>query len=195
MESGSSVTSWIGRFKAGDHEAAQELWQRYFQRLVGLARAKLRGAPRLAPDAEDIALSAFKSFWRRAQKPEGFPQLQDRNNLWALLVVITARKAYDQMRRSRLPKHRQAVLFSELADRDVEEVLGKQPTRKFVDQVTHECRRLLDLLEDETLRSVALWKLQGFTNVEIAAKLGCVRHTVERKLKRIRELWDEEYQS
>jgi DNA-directed RNA polymerase specialized sigma24 family protein len=55
-----------------------------------------------------------------------------------------------------------------------------------------QCRRLLDLLGDEKLRLVALAKMQGETNAEIAARLGCVEHTVERKLKRIRSLWTQE---
>lgn len=44
-------------------------------------------------------------------------------------------------------------------------------------------------LEDTTLRSVATWKLEGYTDAEIAARLGCVTRTVERKLARIRSIW------
>ncbi len=55
-----------------------------------------------------------------------------------------------------------------------------------------ECRRLLDCLEDETLHAVAVWKMEGQTNAAIAERLGCVESTVERKLKRIRELWARE---
>ena len=63
-----SVTQWIDRLKAGDPDAAQELWERYFRRLVGLARKKLRAAPRRAADEEDVALSAFDSFCRGAEQ-------------------------------------------------------------------------------------------------------------------------------
>src|SRR5262249_37281756 len=62
MASEGSVSHWIGQLKAGDHAAAQELWNNYFHRLVGLARKKLEGAPRRAADEEDVALSAFTSF-------------------------------------------------------------------------------------------------------------------------------------
>jgi DNA-directed RNA polymerase specialized sigma24 family protein len=58
--------------------------------------------------------------------------------------------------------------------------------------VADECRRLLDRLGDESLRSVAVWKMEGQTNAAIAARLGCVASTVERKLNRIRELWARE---
>src|SRR5438067_2490766 len=59
LASEGSVTLWIGRLRAGDPDAAGPLWERYFQRLVGLARARLRGAPRRVSDEEDVALSAF----------------------------------------------------------------------------------------------------------------------------------------
>src|SRR5919198_391675 len=87
-----SVTRWLGPLLAGDPAAAQQLWERYFRRLVGLARTKLRGAPRRAADEEDVALSAFDSFCRHAERGR-FPQLDDRHDLWRLLVTITARKA------------------------------------------------------------------------------------------------------
>src|SRR5262249_7150341 len=76
MSSAGSVSEWIGRLKAGDADAAQQLWERYFRRLVGLARAKLRSAPRRAADEEDVALSAFDSFCQAAAQGR-FPQLRD----------------------------------------------------------------------------------------------------------------------
>src|SRR5438874_10540817 len=98
-----SVTRWLHELVAGDQAAAQELWNRYFQRLVGLARAKLRGAPRRAADEEDVALSAFDSFCRGVGRG-AFPRLADSNDLWQLLLVITERKAYDLLARERAQK-------------------------------------------------------------------------------------------
>src|SRR2546423_1031621 len=89
-----SITHCIQLLKAGDRSAAQQLWERYFHRLVGLARSKLRGTARRAADEEDVALSAFDSFYRRAELKK-FPRLDDRDDLWQLLVVITLRKAID----------------------------------------------------------------------------------------------------
>ena len=48
------------------------------------------------------------------------------------------------------------------------------------------------LLGDDTLRKVAVWKMEGYTNEEIAGHLGCVPRTVERRLREIRQIWCEE---
>src|SRR4051794_27387401 len=92
MESDGSVTYLIGRLKDGDRAAAQRLWESYFGRLVGLARGRLRKASRRVSDEEDVALSAFESFYRRAEQGR-FPRLNDRDDLWQLLFVLTVRKA------------------------------------------------------------------------------------------------------
>src|SRR5262245_32657004 len=68
MSSEVSVTPWLRRLKAGDRGAAEPLWQVYCHRLIALARARLRDAPRRAADEEDVALSAFDSFCRRAER-------------------------------------------------------------------------------------------------------------------------------
>jgi DNA-directed RNA polymerase specialized sigma24 family protein len=94
MSTSGSVTHWVRELQAGNHLAAEKLWQGYFHRLVGLARAKLKNRPRRVADEEDVALSAFHSFCRGAEQGR-FPQLSDRDDLWQLLVVITARKAAD----------------------------------------------------------------------------------------------------
>src|SRR5215469_6576941 len=103
MASEGSVTNWIGQLQAGDPAAAQKLWERYFRRLVGLARKKLQDGPRRAADEEDVALSAFASFCHDAARGQ-FPHLADRHDLWRLLVTITARKALHLSRDEECPK-------------------------------------------------------------------------------------------
>jgi len=195
-----SVTQWIHQLQAGDRAAAQELWNRYFQRLVGLARCKLQGAQRRAADEEDVVLSAFESFFRGAEQGR-FPRLDDRDNLWRLLVVITERKAWNLVQHERRQKRGGGEMRREsgLADGEdspaeagINEFASREPTPEMAAQVAGECRRLLELLGDATLRSVAVWKMEGYTNAEIADKLGCVPVTVERKLQLIRRVWANE---
>ncbi len=195
-----SVTDWIGQLKAGDHVAAQRLWERYFPRLVGLARKKLHGMPRSAADEEDVALSAFNSFCQAAEQGQ-LPQLRDRDSLWPLLVVITARKAYNlrryeqrQKRGGGMTQH-PVALGREAAGEEVltfEQILGREPTPEFALQVAEEYERLLARLEDPALQAIAVWKMEGCTNQEIAAKLGCAFRAVERRLRVIRSIWAQE---
>jgi DNA-directed RNA polymerase specialized sigma24 family protein len=195
MSSSRSVTAWIGQVKAGDRRAAQRLWERYCARLVRLARAKLPRGRRRLDDEEDIALSAMDSFLRAAERGR-FPDLHSRDNLWALLVTITVRKAWKVARREQGIRE---VGESALGMRDNdsqgqagwEQVLGREPSPESACQMAECCRNLLDPLSPE-LRSIALGKLEGFTNAEIAKSLGCVVGTVERKLRLIRAIWDKE---
>jgi DNA-directed RNA polymerase specialized sigma24 family protein len=192
MSAEGSVTLCLAMLKRGDRAAADELWGRYFHRLVGLARSRLRAAPRRSADEEDVALSAFDSFYRRAEAGQ-FPRLDDRDDLWQLLFVITVRKAIDLVEHQRRPSRGGGKVrtLSDLADFDVERLIGPEPTPDLAVELDEQCRRLLDRLGPSGLRDVALWKLEGVTNEEIAQKLGCVVQTVERKLRRIRVLWDE----
>jgi RNA polymerase sigma factor (sigma-70 family) len=187
MDAEGSITIWVGALKAGDRAAAQPLWEAYFRRLVGLARARLHATSRRVADEEDVALSAFDSFCRRAAEGR-FPKLEDRDDIWQLLFVLTVRKAIDHARREgRLSRDAGRVRsLQDLGDLEAGELVGLEPTPELAAQFADECRRLLDSLGDETLRSVAQWKMEGYTNAEIAQRLGCVEQTVERKLQRIR---------
>ena len=107
-----SVTRWLGDLKAGGDAAAQHLWERYFVRLFRLARRKLRVGVGAAEDGEDAALSAFDSFCRGAAQGR-YPRLADRDDLWRLLVVITIRKAFDQVERQGAIRRGAARLVNE----------------------------------------------------------------------------------
>lgn len=199
MASAGSVTLWIDQLKAGARDAAQALWESYFSQLVARARHKLAGAPRRAADEEDVALSAFKSFCRAAEQGR-FPQLNDRDDLWQLLIVLSDRKASDLVQSERRQRRGGGRVIDEaaLGNEDssagspLAQVVGREPTPELTAQVAEECRRLLDLLEDAALQRVALRKMEAYTVEEIAAELGCVPRTVKRRLQVIRRIWQEE---
>jgi DNA-directed RNA polymerase specialized sigma24 family protein len=190
LSTADSITLCLGMLKRGDHGAAERLWTTYIQRLVGLARAKIGAAPRRAADEEDVALSAFDSFCRRAERGQ-FARLSDRDDLWQVLVVITERKAIDLMRREgRKSRGEGKVLsFSDSSGPASCEVFDPGPSPEFAAQAAEEFRRLLGLLGDDSLREVALRKMEGYTNKQIADRLGCIEQTVERKLRSIRQIW------
>jgi DNA-directed RNA polymerase specialized sigma24 family protein len=195
-----SVTLWIAQLKAGAGDAARALWERYFRRLVFLARDRLAGVPRRAADEEDVALSAFDSFCL-AVKRGRFPDLHDRDDLWQLLMVITERKACDLANYERRQRRGGGKVLDEAAlregdasaeDAPLARVPGPEPSPEFALQTAEECRRLLDLLGDDHLRQTALLKLEGNSVEEIATQMGVVPRTVKRWLRLIRQTWEQE---
>jgi DNA-directed RNA polymerase specialized sigma24 family protein len=194
-----SITLWIGDLKAGEGEAAQKLWQRYFETIVRLARARLRGTSRAVADEEDIALSAFDSFFAAATLGR-FPRLDDREDLWRLLVTITARKVQDQVHWQRRLKRGGGKLIDQAAlngsgsdGMALEHFACPEPTPEFAAQIAEECRHRLANLPDAMSRQVVSLRMEGYTNEEIAERLGCNRRTVVRKLELIRRRWQGEY--
>ena len=103
------------------------------------------------------------------------------------------RKAIDLVEHERRPSRGGGKVrpLADLADAEAAALLGPEPPPDLVAQFEDQCRRLLKALPADELRSVAVWRLEGYTNDEIAARLGCVVQTVERKLRRIRTIWSE----
>jgi DNA-directed RNA polymerase specialized sigma24 family protein len=193
-----SVTRWIGKIKAGAApeavaDAASALWERYFNDLARLAKKRLANRNGAAEDEEDAALSAFNSFHAGLARGR-FTQLETREDLWKLLVVITARKASAQLDRqgalkrgggwARIdPGHGDDEVLAELA--------AREPDPPFAAMVVEETRILLDRLDDDELRRIALDRMEGYTTDEIAERLGCAKRTVARRLELIRQIWSE----
>jgi RNA polymerase sigma factor (sigma-70 family) len=179
-----SVTRLIRAAQHDRSSAVGPLLAVYFERLVQLARKRLQNLPGMANYDEDLALRSFYSVYRRVRDPERPLQLAGRDDLWRLLATRTISRAIDLIRRHRPEEVAGAY--------DAEQLLTREPTPEEVAATSDECRRLLDLLEDPELRQIALWKVEGFTNEEIAARLDCVPRTIERKVSRIRLLWKHE---
>ena len=66
------------------------------------------------------------------------------------------------------------------------------PTPSTTAEVKEEIERLMCLLDDDQLRTIAACQLEGYRNAEIAKQLGTSKRTVERRLKLIRQIWDRE---
>ena len=165
-----------------------------FSRLVQLAGHKLRGRPLRAADQEDVALSAVHSVFRGIEAGR-YPSLGDRDDLWRLLMVTTAHKALHLVRNEgREKRGGKRTVFTqddvlEGEEAAIEQILSREPTPEFAAEVAEECQRLLEDLPDDDLRRVAVCKMDGLSNDEIAAELQCATRTVERKLHLIRNIW------
>jgi DNA-directed RNA polymerase specialized sigma24 family protein len=148
-------------------------------------------------DEEDVVLQAFDSLFRRAGQGK-FPELNDRHDLWRLLVKIAERKASNQRRDAARRKRgggrvRGHSVFMPAGESAESPGLGCMAddaiSPDLAVEVTETAEMLLGSL-DEGLRQIAVWKMEGFTNDEIAAKLGRSVATIERRLKLIRAEWE-----
>jgi RNA polymerase sigma factor (sigma-70 family) len=189
-----SVTEWIAQLKQGEGAAASKLWTRYVESLIRLAWQKLRDTPRRSADEDDVVQIAFDQFLRGVQTNR-FRKLNDRNDLWQILVMLTDRRARDRRRRATVESKR-LPLADHRESESGETVLGRlssgKPSAEFAAEATEACRRLLFLLPDDEHRQIAIWKMEGYENREIAEKLGVVDRTVGRRLAEIRACWMKE---
>jgi RNA polymerase sigma factor (sigma-70 family) len=179
-----SVTRLIQAVQDDKTSAVGPLLAVYFDRLVQLARSRLQQLPGMASYDEDLALRSFYSVYRRLRDTDRPLQLAGRDDLWRLLAARTILRAIDMLRRQRPGQV--------AGEHDLEQLVTREPTPEEAAAMADECRRLLDLLEDPELRQIALWKVEGYTNEDIAARLDCVPRTVERRVRRIRLLWKHE---
>ncbi len=200
MEPDTSVTRLIKLLRAEDKSvrdmAASLIWQRYFRDLLELARKNLDKRVRIRTDEEDVVLSMFQSFCARQGRGEF--DLADRDELWRLLVTITLRKARNAARdhhRDRRNIAREQTL-DVAADDDqscpdwaLEQMDTSTPSPSEAAVLNEALERRLESLVDSELRQIALWRLEGYTNREIADQLDCTERSVERKLERIRKKW------
>lgn len=197
MSETDDVTRWLHSMSQHSSQAMEAIWQAYFEQLAQFAKGRLAQAPRRAADEEDIALSAMMSFYKGA-KAKRFPKLDDRHDLWKILLTITARKVQKRVRHQTAQKRgggreRGESAFtashSESDRAGIGEVLGNEPTPEFAASIAEEFQTLLTALDDPTLKEIALLKFQAFSNEEIAEQQQCAVRTIERKLRVIRSKW------
>jgi DNA-directed RNA polymerase specialized sigma24 family protein len=180
MSEAGSISVWLERLRGSDADAARQLWQRFFDRMAAVARRRLADAPRARADEEDAALSAFADFARAVQAGR-FPDLHDRDGLWALLATFTVRKAREQVRGAR---RRNEWSYGERIEDLAEDVRADEAVA-FQDELAW----LLRQLSSDAVRQTALLRLEGWGNDEIALRMGCSRATVERRVRLVRETW------
>lgn len=188
-----SVSLAIQLMHGNSCAATEEIWARYFPRLVKVALGTLRYLPHRSQDANDAAQSAFISFWQKLTA-EGVADTLDRNTLWRLLATITVRKARRIVRNEFAQKRGGGKVVSLDAVSDghgaelvsVHQALAQISTQEF----DMNCEENIESLPED-LRQFAVLRLLGHTNLEISELLNCSQRRVERKLAMIRSLWSE----
>lgn len=190
-----TITAWIEQLRQGDDEAARRLWDRFFHRLLDVATRRLKHTRSADYDEEDIVLSALKSFCLGVRKGR-FPQLRDRDDLWRLLFVITSRKVADRFafhRRAKRDLTREVVHQSASSSSETISTwfVSGEPNPAVAAECEEQLSLLIERLQHEDLKRVAIWKMEGYTNEEIATLMSRSLATVERKLRTIREIWSQ----
>jgi len=185
----------------GCESAASQIWGRYYPKLLELARLKLHGAARRVADEEDVVCAVFQSFFRRTMMGS-YPHLQRRDELWRLLAKITGSKALNLIRKEKRYKRGGGRLVTApfrfdppscIIQETLANLVSSEPNPLQFAMVTDSMDHLLMVLEDEELRQVAVAKLDGNSNEEIAGMIRRSISTVERRLRLIRDVWREEF--
>jgi DNA-directed RNA polymerase specialized sigma24 family protein len=199
MSSVGSLTLCIHHLRSPDcrqrDEAARVIWERFSSRLQLLVRRHLDNRIRRREDEQDILQSMYSSFC--LGQFEGMTPPSSREELWKLLVRITMCKVVntahrhmaarrDVRRESGTQREKSGASESLFPQWMLEHVDSAQPSPEEKVIVLEELERLLKGLSEE-LRQIVLWKLDGFTNAEIAATIGRTVRCVELKMQLIRK--------
>lgn len=182
------VTDWLARWRAGDQQAAAELLRRYTNRLIGLARSRLPAKLATRVDPEDVVQSVYRSFF--AGVSEDRYDLRHGGDLWRLLVTITLRKVYFQVRHHGAGKR---AVNLDLGYSSEDSLLGLQPDLLAREPSPVEALALAEQLEQLFARLTPLQRrivelrLQGHNLDEIAAQVERTERTVRRVLDEAKE--------
>lgn len=184
MADDDSITQWIQAVRSGDQLSADQLWNRYFGRLVRFARGRMCNLSSATYDEEDAAISTFRVMYEKLSCG-GFEGISSRQDFWNLMLAVVIRKINRRTDYESAIKRRGSIGQIDLNSQVP--IVDPCPS-----EVSEGFEYLLAKLGDPKLEQVALWKLDGFTNEEIANKLNRTRRTVQRMITLIQDLWREE---
>ena len=186
-----AVTRWANDLREGNSAAADSLWEYLEPRLINLGKRQMQSISKACSDEEDLAQSAFYALCSSIQDGR-YQDLADRDEIWKLLVTIALNKFRKRIRHQTAQRRggkMQQKEFDTLLNSEANTLTAEQSTL-----LKEECERLLDVLGNDEFRKVALLKVEGYTNNEIANALQCTRRTVQRRLEFIRTVWSRDLQ-
>jgi len=195
---------WLDVLRSGGSRTAEfQLFERYYPRVVDVARACLHNARLRSFDEDDVAAEAFSEFYNGLTRGK-FSELKSRSELWAMLVCITRRRAIDKLRHARAAQRAPEQLrgesvfqFNTIGEISFGRGVGKNDAMDDIavfegtEEVDHFIRFLEAYDSDRQLHLIAAARLDGKSNPEIAESLGISLRAVERGASRIRVLWEQ----
>lgn len=192
--SSDSVTEWLQQAQlASAPEAFAFLFERYLQQVTRLASSRLPSKLRPVVDGDDIAAEVFVELNRGLQEGR-FQKLQDRRDLWQVLVMLSERRATSWRRRQQAEKRgggdvvgESVIAGNDSAALPFSRFAGSEPSPEDASVLAETLRTFLQDLPDAEFRSIAADWLTGFTQQEIADRVGVGLATVERRLRILKQ--------
>ncbi|MCH7727586.1 MAG: hypothetical protein IH991_14035 [Planctomycetes bacterium] len=189
MSDENSFYDLLARLDQGQGDAQTEVFRRFAERLVKLARARLDDRIRKTTDPEDVMQSVWRSFFTRQQA--GDFELQDWGGLWAVLAVMTVRKCGRRSvaaQRAKRDVTRESNPQSSATDDSSFrwEAVDRTPTPDEAATLTEMVEQVMSGLDDREQNIFSL-RLQGFTVLEISGQVDLTERSVHRKLAAIRD--------
>ena len=192
VEDTGSVSNWLKELKIGDQNAVEAIWNRYYQRVVEFAIQKMKMNPDRAVDGEDIAQLTMHRFCLNATSGN-YPDLDDRQQLWDLLVVYTLNRIRKHLRECNRTKrsgmHR--VVFEFKRSQVLQDLRSPEAPTIMADMV----QSWLDRLDREDpsgqLKQIAIWSMEDISGTEIARIMKKRKSAILQQIRLIRLLWEE----
>lgn len=188
----------MDRLKAGEDAASRVVFERFANRLIGLARKSLDGRLLQKVDPEDVVQSAYKSFFL-GQREAGW-EFGGWDGLWGMLTLITLRKCAHRAEYYQAEKRdvrRELPPATDSVGSAVDAfALDREPQPEEAALLVETVESLFQSVNDEDERAILELSLQGFTASEIVDQTGraerSVRRLRERTRKRLERMQDED---
>ncbi len=179
--------SVIERCRSGDEQAAQKVFNQYVDQLVHLARQRISQRIAARVDAEDVVQSVFRTFFLHVRA--GDFTLHDQEDVCKLLVRITVHKTLRQIAHHRRAKRdtRMEAATGDVTQEQLVSVLADGPTPDEVVIFLDQMETFLDHL-GEVDRKICEMRMEGYSQAEIADKLGISDRRIRRLMERLRGL-------
>ena len=174
----------LSMFRAGNEQAARELYERYVDRLLALARKRISQRMASRVDPEDIVQSVFRTFFGRVKK--GQFRIADQDDLCKLLVRITVHKTLRQVAFHKAAKRDPSLEAGQdgYAAEGIQKVLDDEPGHEDAVAFLDQLEDFLGQLRPEE-RQILEMRMQGYSNDEIAKKLNIYDRKIRRTIERI----------
>jgi RNA polymerase sigma-70 factor (ECF subfamily) len=177
----------VALFKAGSESAAQRLFDRYCERLMRLARRRIGQRMTSRVDPEDVLQSAFRTFFTRVRADEF--SFHGEDDLFKLLVRLTVHKTLRQIAFHRAGKRNPEMEAAQSSDPQtfLQQISDEEPSPEMEVALVDEFEKFVGQLQPFDREVLAL-KVQGFSTVEIAEKLGSYDRKIRRILERVQDM-------